>query len=170
MKTENIVFEQGNSQIIKEGSRFFTRTTENEECLESGDFNTLERAKESLGILPTTTENNKLIAEFMGDKKVNSISIEEFIKIPSEERFQYNGWFAEDLQYHSDWNWLMPVVEKIEHIENADFVVYINVECCKITARETYPNLVIIETAKTKIEATYKAIVEFIKWYNQQKK
>lgn len=162
MKTENIVFEQGNNQIIKEGNRFFTRTTENEECLESGDFNTLERAKESLGILPTTTENNKLIAEFMGDKKVNSISIEEFKKIPSEERFQYNGWFAEDLQYYYNWNELMPVVEKCEKIRLNSSISAVKYD--KIM------DLIVNGLQQTNIDLVYKSCIEFIKWYNQQKK
>lgn len=53
--TENIVFEHENKQVIQKGNHFFTRVTENGESFESGDFNTLERAKESLVIYPKHT-------------------------------------------------------------------------------------------------------------------
>ncbi len=122
------------------------------------------------------TENNKIIAKFMGDKKVNSISIEEFKKIPSEERFQYNGWFAEDLQYHSDWNWLMPVVEKIEDFRFSDhpnsmrFSVKIKHHSCRISDHEIEgKNFIHMGGFHSKIEAVYWACVEFINWFNQQK-
>lgn len=120
-------------------------------------------------------ENNKIIAEFMGDKKVNSISIEEFKKIPSEERFQYNGWFAEDLQYYYNWNELMPVVEKIEDFRCSDdsncmrFDVKIKHHSCRITDWEIEgKNFIHMGGFHSKIEAVYWACVQFIKWYNQQ--
>lgn len=47
---EKIVFVQDNKQVIQKGNHFFTRVFENGESFESGDFNTLERAKASLGI------------------------------------------------------------------------------------------------------------------------
>ena len=49
---EQIVFEQDNKQVIKINNHFFTRVFENGESFESGDFNTLERAKENIGIYP----------------------------------------------------------------------------------------------------------------------
>jgi len=48
--SQKIVFKQGKNKVIQQGSHFFTRVFENGEYLESGDFNTLERAKNSLGI------------------------------------------------------------------------------------------------------------------------
>ena len=59
------VFKLGNKEVIQEGNKFFTRVFENGEFFESGDFNTLEKAKANLDIIPTIEENNKLIAEFM---------------------------------------------------------------------------------------------------------
>lgn len=153
MKTENIVFEQGNSQIIKEGNRFFTRTTENEECLESGDFNTLERAKESLGIFPTTTENNKLIAEFMGliESSINGIYWTDYV---IEENHKIGCGSMTELHYHSDWNWLMAVVEKVFEMEDDikdDLIFQLNDS--------------LLEVNKTTL---YNACLECIKNYNQQ--
>lgn len=159
MKTENIVFEQGNSQIIKEGNRFFTRTTENEECLESGDFNTLERAKESLGILPTTTENNKIIAEFMElfESSINGIYWTDYV---IEENHKIGIGSMTELHYHSDWNWLMKVVEKCEKIRLNSSISAVKYD--KIM------DLIVNGLQQTNIDLVYKSCIEFIKWYNQQ--
>jgi|TARA_R100000030_G_scaffold61298_3_gene46344 hypothetical protein len=74
--------------------------------------------------------NNKLIAEFMGAE-------------PDKKTFFLKG--KEVYFYHTSWDWLMPVVEKIYQLDsNADFFGSIN------------------------IEATYKEVVEFIKEYNDR--
>ena len=90
-----------------------------------------------------TTENNKLIAEFMGGYET-----EEF----------------ED--YHSDWNWLMEVVDKIESM---DFVLNIRQGHVSIVNNSGktpfYTGSDIVE--KSKIESVYNTCVEFIKWYNK---
>lgn len=64
------------------------------------------------------------------------------------------------------WDWLMPVVEKIEKIPGT--VVGIDFSGCTIQADgigdigiDTFGGL-------SKLECTYKAVVEFIKWYNSQ--
>lgn len=56
-------------------------------------------------------EKNKIIAEFMGGILHTNGS--------SGEWFKFDGGIAHDtsdLKYHSSWDWLMPVVEKIEQI------------------------------------------------------
>jgi hypothetical protein len=177
--TENIVFEKDNNQIIQEGSHFFTRTTENGESFESADYNTLERAKESLGIVPTTEENNKLLADFMGAKynKDVSFNIEKNdLWLPKHGicNFQLAS-TGKRLKYHSDWNWLMEVVEKIECkrdgrclMDNDDILAYVTIESqyCEIRVYEC-----IFEPEKefpTKLEAVYSACVQFVKWYNSK--
>jgi hypothetical protein len=151
MKTQKVVFEQGNRQVIQEGNIFFNRIFENGETFESQDFNTLEKAKLDLGIAPTTQESNKLIAEFME---------------------HHNNMGNKGLQYHSDWNWLMEVVDKIEFIDNGRFDVNILKNGTQIFEYQAGGKVIVDNVAEisfeNKIEHTYKAVVEFIKWYNNQ--
>jgi len=59
------------------------------------------------------------------------------------------------LPYHASWDWLMPVVEKIDKV-------------CGIDIHEW--DLSINEALCTKdINILYKEVIEFIKWYNEQK-
>jgi len=119
----------------------------------------------------TTTEKNKLIAEFMGFNTFNSQLDYKIYDIPQHKRdvvAEQNGGtlFAEmDLKFHSDWNWLMEVVETIESL---GFRVIIEDANC------TIENLPYSNTGKTtfeviKIDAVYNACVKFIKWYNKNK-
>ena len=87
------------------------------------------------------TLNNKLIAEFMGkDHELN-----QCISAP---------------QYHKEWNWLMPVVEKMQKIVMED-------STDELYNSEQWDNVTHF-LVQINIESTYKAVVEFIKWYNEQ--
>ena len=66
-------------------------------------------------------------------------------------------------KYDTDWNWLMPVVKKIESL---GYRVTIVRHICRIDLTEE-SKLIISEDIK-KIEAVYSACLEFIKWYNKQ--
>ena len=112
-----------------------------------------------------TIENNKLIAEFLSLKMHPCETIEKLKFLPIEERGLYNGYFIDELKFHSDWNWLMEVVEKIESL---GYRIEIAKHICRIylSNKET----IIISENTPKIEAAYNACVEFIKWYNNQNK
>lgn len=99
------------------------------------------------------TENNKIIAEFMGYKKSIANTWFKGNKIVQTTSFKYD----------SDWNWLMEVVDKIESLK---VVVEIRENVCYI---ETSANNYYSELEDTKLQATYKAVLVFIKWYNEQK-
>ena len=70
-----------------------------------------------------------------------------------------------DLYYHSSWDWLMPVVEKIEKECSHEVVIFST--HCNVNQGKTHDMGYI--GGKTKIEAVYKSVIEFIKWYNQNK-
>jgi len=80
---------------------------------------------------------------------------------------------VDGLKYDSDWNWLMAVVEKIESVEDGKYDVNIlkngtqivdyssgGIEICNNVGKIGYDE---------KIEHTYQAVVDFIKWYNKNK-
>ena len=124
-----------------------------------------------------TIDNNKLIAEFMGypKKQINKgiARLEENKYVWGQTYYYINGdWRAEDyLLFHLDWNWLMQVVDKIESFEdnNRCAKYNINIEQSFVEIIDKNTDDTIVETdADTKIEATYKAIIEFIKYYNNE--
>ncbi len=65
-----------------------------------------------------------------------------------------------NLMFHSDWNWLMEVVEKIE---SKGFDVHINTCVCRISdvGEDRFED---IETfnSNSKLQAVYQAVLEFI--------
>jgi len=103
--------------------------------------------------------------------------IAEFIGLRWESKPDYTGWYKGDtriaspetLDYHRSWDWLMPVVEKIEI--TADTIL----ECNDALLRETakyqlaIPLANISVSSNNKLECVYKAVVEFIKWHNLNK-
>ena len=100
-------------------------------------------------------EQNRLIAEFMGIRSDDGKT--------SHESSEY---YYEDceLEYHTSWDWLMPVVEKIESIGGQQ--VFINGSSCNIYGERHET----IKAYGNKLESTYASVVEFIKWYNENKK
>ena len=122
-----------------------------------------------------TTENNKIIAEFMIKQEptenfcVGSIGQEVgvFTGIKTEY-FKY-----EDLKFHSDWNWLMEVVEKIESISfEEDNFINVTIGCgFDCTIQDAHGKLFKLSTWEhSKIKTVYNTCLEFIKYYNEQKK
>lgn len=111
-----------------------------------------------------STENNKIIAEFMDisftkDNKANHPRIKA--PYPPVECFKYS----------SDWNWLMEVVLRINILEYHRYSVRINQVDCKIY--DSNNDKIIVDsfgrfTQKELIKAVYFSCVEFVKWYNQQ--
>ena len=124
-------------------------------------------------------ENNKIIAEFMGIQPIEAISDNT-----SKTYYYYNNSEMEDYEalpeYHSDWNWLMEVVEKIENIKIKDYSISTD-----ITDDKTFINVwhygdggkwsILISNLNeeykdfNKMQRTYKAVVKFINFYNKQK-
>ena len=108
--------------------------------------------------------NNKLIAEFLG--YIDNGCSEEGFLIDPETNYDI---CIDSLQYYSDWNWLMEVVEKIESILPDDSIITIEYKNCFIPVLDDEEPFTIEGGGKTKIEAVYNACLEFIKWYNENK-
>ena len=121
----------------------------------------------------TTQENNILIAEFMGMKPHDKNELDGFwTNVIRAHKFDN----VANLQFDTDWNWLMQVVEKIENITNKDnFILYdFNIYSdAVIVSNQNDEDIILINKNDgeftTKIEAVYIACVMFTQWYNQQK-
>tara|TARA_R110001599_G_scaffold45944_2_gene135251 strand:+ start:216 stop:557 length:342 start_codon:yes stop_codon:yes gene_type:complete len=110
-------------------------------------------------------DSNVLIAEFMGEPYYYA----------DEERYYYAD--DEGMEFHTSWDWLMPVVEKIESFEDDDkcckYNVNIQQSWVEILDNENLDEIVFMTscgTLLTKKELVYLAVVEFINWYNKNQK
>ena len=91
-------------------------------------------------------KENKLIAEF------EQLPTEVF-KSGIMNYYRDGAWYEEhELSYEKDWNWLIPVVDK----------------CWKSGAEENEVGDITHAYLDCDIEATYKAVVEFIKQLNKE--
>ena len=121
-------------------------------------------------------ENGKIICEFLRlsirDRraKSNPVYYIPFSNIPQLD-YSYHGCdtgiemnteiLASDTLFHSDWNWLIKVVNKFKEVWREEGFESMSRETDKL-AQNIY-----IDTLN--IENTYEAVLEFIKWYNTVK-
>lgn len=102
--------------------------------------------------------NNKLIAEFLG-WDINSPST--FPTYLHQEEETQGHW---ELKFNTDWNWIMEAVDKIER----DYKISVLISWQHCVIESVNSDFRIEKDSDTKIKATYKAVIEFIKWYNEQ--
>lgn len=115
-------------------------------------------------------ENNRMIAEFMGAKiEFNGFNLgcywsDEFCPT-------YSGISLHDLKFHSLWNSLMPVVQKIESLKLDGFTYTFTMTTCNIFFEHPLilDNSYIVQVERTEnmMIDIYTAVIEFIKWYNK---
>ena len=121
-------------------------------------------------------ESNKLIAEFMGFPKeadaVDDRTIAYYVGESilwtdnTDNENEYDVFHPDDMQFHKSWDWLMPVVEKIESLRDANGNAYrFTIDMCNAQIEET--NIEILG-GRFKLDTTHKAVVEFIKTYNDE--
>ena len=110
-------------------------------------------------------KDNKLIAEFMGEKFTDSSGVVQGLNYKLIEKKHGKG--NNGFRFHSSWDWLMPVVEKIESL---GYELMIAESRCKINHNTDYSieEVINIDIIGSKREATYQAVVEFIKIYNNE--
>lgn len=106
-------------------------------------------------------QNNKLIAKFQYEKLCENTETDDFLV--RDKNTNYIEFYVVDAKYHSSWDWLMPVIEKIMDI---------CFECSELTGWEINDpeDFYAIRDCIPDITHTYKAVVEFIKWYNKNNK
>lgn len=115
------------------------------------------------------TKNNNLIAEFMG--YINTTPTDKDFNIYQHPQ---NKKMIEtmSMQYHTSWDWLMPVIEKISNYKYEDFDTAYP-RTFGMIGEKGIPmfrfNRHHLFQEKTLIESAHMACIEFIKWYNQNK-
>src|SRR6478609_3226238 len=120
------------------------------------------------------TETNILIALFLGYKKTIGLGYFRGKKIVCINSFKYD----------SDWNALMEVIEFIENIKiepqplpyepfvsHTDYDVNMYGYKIEIVEQGQFTKEIVEVSCKdkTRLQATYEAVVEFVKWYNLNK-
>ena len=123
-------------------------------------------------------EDNKLIAEFMEVKNVREYELNSKHKcliISDDDGFIDYVEGINFLSYNDNWNRIMPVVEKIKKLEFEfnTFSDYTKTEKYRNEVRiselsvDKYCRILIRNTDM--LDAIFNAVVEFIKWYNENK-
>lgn len=121
------------------------------------------------------TESNKLIAEFMGSELEETLTNQFVYAIKHRGNtrklndIKTDFYEPDELLYDLSWDWLMPVVEKIEHIGFEVVIGRISCQVNKILDKENPIAKFVCGDLTKKISLTHKVVVEFIKWYNSNK-
>jgi len=125
----------------------------------------------------TTTENNKIIAEFMGWELKHNPNISQKTWNNKEKGYCKDK-DSTFIEYSNDWNWLMEVVEKIENLQFKNknsthkgfdsFAIEINKVRCDVTHYGDFTHNLHIGRGANRLECVYNAMVYTIKWYNLQ--
>lgn len=127
---------------------------------------------------PQQIEDSKIIAEFMGYEFHNDYPIiypEGYYMLDELLAIKY---LVQKFKYHTSWDWLMPVIEKIilieikEEVENQEIDRYYPRTFGMKDKEGNFMfrfNRGFLHSEKKLIDAAFKAVVEFIKWYNTTK-
>ena len=132
--------------------------------------------------MESVTESNRLIAEFMGvGPRLNSDGYYSYVDgvfftVRTRDQEMATDAVAKYVKYHSSWDWLIPVLEKIIRLEIGD-----DVNTIKYAFPRTFGmidegtgkfmvrlNGFFLHKENKLIDAAYSAIVEFINHYNTQ--
>ena len=152
-----------------------------------------------------TRENNRLIMDFMGVKEstghYDTYGVQTTIYYTKNDVYRSSTFtvpgkseanFLAHAKYHSSWDWIMPVVERIQTYFDMDCALtesHFNSYglCCKISVFKAFTKYYYWHgtnfiggkppldddqkfLCSSKLEAVVKAVVTFIKWHNNQPK
>jgi len=128
-----------------------------------------------------TKENNKLIAEFLFPEMLDKKAIEKNGLEIGKNMIQKMGVYLNDYsnsRYHTSWDWLMPVVEKIWNLGySVDILSLRRIHIHRndnglIDSQPEYDEELRGRTSlyhnHSNISCLYEAIAEFIEWHNKQ--
>jgi len=126
-------------------------------------------------------EGNKLIAEFEGWKEPSLEYKLKWCGVPNEEKLnklnkeyipylvhseKSEPFFIDSLQYEMSWDWLIPIIDKIR---NTPKVIAFEISFSLGVIVKTYYNdKWHFYESNDIIEAPYVAIIDYIKWYNNE--
>ena len=142
---------------------------------------------------------NRLLAEFMGFEKVEIgyFGTEDETEWQKDKEkwmdkvgldnvgnffvsIRQNKWhYCEDVKYHSSWDWIMPVIEKIESLGYDTVIDFRNnpysqrkdgMSYWAQIGKDKITDDIFGTSYESKMESVIKCVVKFIQWYNQQNK
>lgn len=110
-----------------------------------------------------TLTGNKLIAEFMGGKHNGGSYYKFYDGLEIQGLSEYErpaSWIETNLKYHTSFDWLMPVAQKIGKLSP------LRIDYSPFSIRISDAGIV-CKHLPTPIENVFAAIVLYIQWYNQ---
>jgi hypothetical protein len=121
------------------------------------------------------TTDKIFIVEFLEWKTNSNKTVYTY---PFDDDSEFGSYLVANLKFDTSWDWLMLVVEKIEDFftfkdSYVEFQVISYEDEVKVIAKHSNkPWEIIVEVSADgtgKFGNTYKAVLEFIKWHNEQK-
>lgn len=125
-------------------------------------------------------EFNKRCAKFLGSELKNDGQFDywtyDHLGFDSM-KISGSAWVSGNFEFHSDWNWIMEVVEAIEKLNSSKFYVSILENECEIIDKEAASNeenpfmikpIAAYTESESKKEAVIQAINQFLVWYNEK--
>ena len=118
-------------------------------------------------------QGNELIAKFMGAEKENGYWDYLLTDAPAITEGNGGAYLPRELHYHHDWNWLMPVVKKINDLCNER-----GGELSNNSRRQEHLSNQLDNplhwkswsyhyvTLITDIDVVFRTVIKFIEWYN----
>jgi hypothetical protein len=76
---------------------------------------------------------------------------------------------TDQLEFHSSWDWLIPVIQKIRNDHKVDIHFNADSTSCHIVCIRGIYAIVVSGSVSEPILPLYGAVCKFIKWYNEQR-
>jgi len=122
-------------------------------------------------------KGNKLIAEFMGtnkqpdriDSDVYEYELYGILECINDGENEQHFFTPDQMLFHTSWNWLMPVVQKIDQTGASVIIGRMFCEIKYINPLNQNQTFDVRIASGVKRNAIVGAVTEFINWYNERK-